>query len=49
MYIVGKYKINLHSLQNRPEKLASASLFYLFLKLVQVNFIFYYNVHILYI
>jgi hypothetical protein len=46
--IVVKYKINLYSLQNRPEKLAEGSLFCLFLKLVQINFIFTDNVRILY-
>jgi hypothetical protein len=35
-----KYKINLHSLRNRPE---------LFLKLMQINYIFFNNVRILYI
>jgi hypothetical protein len=49
MYIVVKYKIHLYSLQNRPEKLAKGSLFCLFLKLVQINFIFTVNVRILYI
>jgi hypothetical protein len=39
----------LYSLQNRPEKLAKGSLFCLFLKLVQINFIFTDNVRILYI
>jgi hypothetical protein len=48
-YIVVKYKIHLYSLQNRPEKLAKGSLFCLFLKLVQINFIFTVNVRILYI
>ena len=49
MYIVIKYQINLHSLRNRLDKLAKGSLFYLFLKLVQINFIFTDNVRILYI
>ena len=49
MYIVVKYKILLYSLPNRPEKLAKGSLFCLFLKLVQINFIFTDNVRILYI
>ena len=40
MYIVGKYKIDLHLLQNRLEKLNTGLLFYLFLKLVQINLIF---------
>jgi hypothetical protein len=42
-------KINLLSLQNRIEKLAKCSLFYLSLKLVQINYIFSDNVRILYI
>jgi hypothetical protein len=42
------YKINLHSLRNRLEKLTNCSLFYLFLKLVQINYIFSGNVRILY-
>ena len=49
MYIVVKYKINLHSLRNRLEKLAYGSLFYLFLKLVKIDFIFTNNIRILYI
>ena len=49
MYIVVKYKIHLYSLRNRPEKLAEGSLFCLFLKLIQINFIFTDNVRILYI
>jgi hypothetical protein len=36
-YIVVKYKIHLYSLRNRHEKLAEGSLFWLFLKLVQIN------------
>jgi hypothetical protein len=48
-YIVVKYKIHLYSLRNRHEKLAEGSLFCLFLKLVQINFIFTDNVRILYI
>jgi hypothetical protein len=48
-YIVVKYKIHLYSLRNRHEKLANGSLFCLFLKLVQINFIFTDNVRILYI
>jgi hypothetical protein len=43
------YKIHLYSLRNRPEKLAEGSLFCLFLKLVQIKFIFTDNVRILYI
>jgi hypothetical protein len=49
MYIVAKYKINLHSLRNRLEKLDKLSLFYLFLKFVQINYIFFDNVRILHI
>ena len=41
-------KINLHSLRNRLQKLAKYSFFYLFLKLVQINYIFSDNVRILY-
>jgi hypothetical protein len=41
--------IHLYSLRNRPEKLAEGSLFCLFLKLVQINFIFTDNVRILFI
>jgi hypothetical protein len=44
-----QYKIHLYSLRNRPEKLAKGSLFCLFLKFVQINFIFTDNVRILYI
>jgi hypothetical protein len=43
MYNVGKYQIHLHLLRNRTEKLARL-LFYLFLKLVQINYIFSDNV-----
>jgi len=43
-----KNKIYLHLLRNRLWKLAKGSLFYLFLKLVQINYIFSNNVHILY-
>ena len=39
----------MYSLRNRPDKLAKGSLFCLFLKLVQINFIFTDNVRILYI
>ena len=39
----------MYSLRNRPEKLAEGSLFCLFLKLVQINFIFTDTVRILYI
>ena len=38
----------MYSLRNRPEKLAQGLLFCLFLKLVQINFIFTDNVRILY-
>ena len=41
-YIGGKT-----SLQNRQKKLAKVPLFYLFLKLIQINFIFTNNIHIL--
>ena len=40
MYVVVKYKIDLHSLRNRQEKLDQSSLLYLFLMLVQTNYIF---------
>jgi hypothetical protein len=46
VFFVVRYKIHL---RNRPEKLAEGSLFCLFLKLVQINFIFTDNVRILYI
>ena len=46
MYIVRNYQINLHSLRNRTEKLNKGLFFYLFLKLVQINYIFSDNVHI---
>jgi len=39
-------KINLHSLRNRLEKLAKYLFFYLFLKLVQINYIFSDNVNV---
>ena len=39
-------KLFFRSLQNRPEKLVKRLLFYLFLNLVQINFIFNYNVNI---
>ena len=39
----------MYSLRNRPEKLAKGSLFRLFLKLVQIIFLFTDNVRILYI
>jgi Ni,Fe-hydrogenase I cytochrome b subunit len=41
MYIIIKHQIHLHSLRNRLAKLAKGSPFYLFLKLVQINFILY--------
>ena len=44
MCIVGKYKIYLHSPRNRKDKLASGSIFVLFLKLLQTNLIFDDNV-----
>jgi hypothetical protein len=47
-YLQVKYNIHLYSLRNKPEKLAKGSLFCLFLKLVQINFIFTDNVRILY-
>jgi hypothetical protein len=37
--VLSDNKINLHSLQNRPEKLVKGSIFYQFLKLVQINLI----------
>ena len=48
-YSVVKYKITLYSLRNRLEQLANGSLIYLFLKLVQINYIFSDNERILYI
>ena len=48
-YIFVKYESNLHSLRNRLEKLNKGSLFYLYLKLVQINFIFDDHVRIMYI
>ena len=50
-YFFVKYKINLHLLQNRLEKLPKGKglIFYLFLMLVQINFIISNNVGILYI
>jgi len=47
MYIVGKYKICLHLLQNRTEKFTKGSFFYMFLKLIQINNIFSNNERIL--
>ena len=47
-YHICIYKINLHSLLNRPEKLIKDLLFYLFLTLVQMNFTFSDNVTISY-
>ena len=49
MYIVWKYKINSHLLQNRHKKTCQRLALYLFLKLVQINYIFSDNVCILYI
>ena len=49
MYIVWKYKINWHLLQNRHKKTCQRLALYLFLKLVQINYIFSDNVCILYI
>jgi hypothetical protein len=48
-YIVVKYKINLHLLREMLEKLTRGSIFYLFLKLVQINYIFFDNLRTLYI
>jgi len=45
-YIVYESKVNLHSQSCRCQK---GSLFYLFLKLVQTNFVFSDNIHILHI
>ena len=39
MYYLGKYKIDLRSLQNRREKLTKGPFFFLLLKLAQINFI----------
>jgi len=49
MFIVRKYIINLYSLRNRPEKIATGLFFYPFLKLLQINYIVSHNVCILYI
>ena len=49
MYIVWKYKINSHLLQNRHKKTCQRLALYLFLKLVQINYIFSDNVCILYV
>jgi hypothetical protein len=47
MYIVWKYQIHFHSLRNkRIEKFTKGLLFYLFLKLVQINIIFTDNLYI---
>ena len=47
-YIFGKYKMPLYMLRNRTEKISKGSLcFYLFLKFIQINFIFSNNVRIL--
>ena len=37
VYIVGKYKIHLPPFRNTPEKLPNRCLFYMFLKLIQIN------------
>jgi len=47
MYIVYKYKSNFYSPQNRKEMLSIDLLFFLFLKLMQINVIFANNVFIL--
>jgi hypothetical protein len=39
-------EVDMHSLENRQEKLTNDSLFYMFLKLVEINHIFSDNVHI---
>ena len=49
VHIVGKYSINLYSLQNRKGKLARGLLFFLFWKFAKINFIFANKVHIFYI
>ena len=46
MYIVWKYKIYLVITSKQKEKLPIGSLFFLFLKLVQINYIFPDNIHI---
>jgi len=48
MYNVSKNKLYLHSLRNKPEKFARGMLFYLFLKLVQINFVLSDKITILY-
>jgi len=47
MFIVEKYKIHLHLQRNRPEMLTKDSLIDLFIKLLQINYIFFDNVCIL--
>jgi hypothetical protein len=46
MYIVGKYNKHLCLLQNMTEMLPKDSLFYLSLKIVQINYIFFNNIRI---
>ena len=46
-YSIGKYVIYLHLLRNRTEKVTKGSLVYLFLNLLQINYIFSDNVRIL--
>ena len=41
--------MHLHSLQNRTEQIAKCSLFYMFLKLVEINLIYFDNLRILFI
>ena len=47
MYIVVKYQNLLVLASKQKEKFIRGSLFFHFLKLIQINFIFAYNVHIL--
>jgi hypothetical protein len=49
MYIVRENKVYLYSFRNRREKLARGSIFLLFLKLVQITFIFVDNVYTMYV
>lgn len=46
IYIVRENKVYLYSLRNRREKLARGSISLLFLKLVQITFIFVDNIYI---
>jgi hypothetical protein len=48
-YIAVKYKIDLHSLRNKLEKITKGSLFYLFIKFVRISYICSDYVRILYI